>query len=207
MSVDLERLVDLDDLDAEQTGRLRRVHALLVTAGPPVELPPGLAGPPADLGGTLLELPRQRRRPLATLLVAAAVAAACFGGGYVLANQAHRSAIHVVRVVSLQGEHNSFASLASASLRVGSADSNGNWPLELTVSGLPQLQNAQARYVLMLWQYGKPSALCGTFKVGKNGTTTVTFNVPYRITRSTRWVVTEMAPGVQFPGHVVLTTS
>ena len=35
----------------------------------------------------------------------------------------------------------------------------------------------------------------------------MTFNVAYKITKSTRWVVTEMAPGAKFPGHVVMTTA
>jgi len=138
------------------------------------------------------------------LLVAATVAVACFGGGYLLANSAHsgKSAIDVVRVVPMQGvQQNSFASL-----RVGASDENGNWPVQLTVNGLPQLQDKE-RYYLMVWQNGKPVAFCGTFEVAGHGPTTVTFNVAYKITRSTRWVVTRMAPGVKFPGHVVMVTS
>ncbi len=208
MSREFEQLVDLDGLDPGEALRLRRVHDLLVGAGPPVKLPAGLASPPADLdGGHVVAFPSPRRRPAAALLLAATVAAACFGGGYLLANQAHRTTIDTIRVVPLRGEQNSFASLASASLRVGSADADGNWPVQLSVNGLKHLPSAQAHYILMLWQNGKPSAVCGTFKVGKNGTATVTFNVPYAISQSTRWVVTEMAPGIAFPGHVVMTTS
>ena len=59
----------------------------------------------------------------------------------------------------------------------------------------------------MLWENGKPKGLCGTFVVGKSGATTVLFNVPYQITKTTRWVVTEMAPGAHYPGHVVMTTA
>jgi hypothetical protein len=59
----------------------------------------------------------------------------------------------------------------------------------------------------MLWQNGKPAGICGTFKVGANGVTKVAFNVAYKITKSTRWVVTEMTPGLRYPGHVVMTTS
>jgi hypothetical protein len=201
-----EQLVDLEGLGPEDVSRLRRVHDLLVASGPPAELPAALSRPPADPDGAqVIAFEPRRRKPAALLLLAATVAAACFGGGYVLANQAHRNAIHVVRVVSLKGQHNSFASLASASLKVGSVDANGNWPIQLTVSGLPQPDNT--RYYLMLWQNGKPTALCGIFRVGQNGATKVAFNVPYKITRSTRWVVTEMAPGLHYPGHVVMTTS
>jgi hypothetical protein len=202
VSREFDQLVDLEGLGPDDLARLRRVHDLLVATGPPVELPARIARPPDGLDGArVIAFPAQRRRPAALLVLAATIAAACFGGGYVLANQAHRSSISVVRVVSLRGQQNSFASLS-----VGSADGDGNWPIELTVAGLKPLP-AKAHYYLMLWENGKPSSLCGIFKVGKNGAATVTFNVPYAITRTTRWVVTEMAPGVQFPGHVVMTTS
>ncbi len=59
----------------------------------------------------------------------------------------------------MQGQQNSFASL-----RVGSADKSGNWPIQLTVSGLKPLQD-NSRYYLMVWQNGKPVAFCGTFEV------------------------------------------
>jgi hypothetical protein len=156
-----DQLVDIEGLEPDDVSRLRRVHDLLVAAGPPADLPTSLRRPPADLDGAqILEFPARRRRPAALLIIAATVAAACFGGGYIIANQAHTTAaIHVVRVVSLEGEHNS---LASASLSVGSADVDGNWPIELKVSGLPQPQNA--RYYLMLWRNGKPGGICGTFR-------------------------------------------
>ena len=201
MSANFDQMVDLEGLGPEDVVRLRKVHDMLVAAGPPADLPARLNAPPAELdGGEVIAFPSRRRRPLVVALLAATVAAACFGGGYVLANQAHSTTIHAVRVVSLSGEQNSFASL-----RVGSADGDGNWPVQLTVSGLPQPQNV--RYYLMLWENGKPKGLCGTFVVGKSGATTVLFNVPYKITKTTRWVVTEMAPGAHYPGHVVMTTA
>lgn len=202
MSRELASLVELDGLSPEQQARLRRVHDLLVEAGPPAEFPGALFEPPAP-EAAVVPLPARRRR-VGVLLIAAAVAAVCFGSGYLLADQAHRSAARIVQVVSLQGagQQDSFASL-----RVGSTDSNGNRPVQLTVTGLPQLANGSARYVLVLSQKGRPSSLCGTFKVGANGPTTVSFSVPYAITKDTRWIVTEMAPGVQFPGQVVMTSS
>jgi hypothetical protein len=205
VTADFDQLVDLTDLSPEERARLLRVHELLVAAGPPAELPSALARPPEQPDDAeVVPLSGQRRRPLATLLIAAAVAAACFGGGYVLANQAHQTgSIHVVRIVPMQGvgQQNSFASL-----RVGSSDANGNWPIQLTVAGLPALQQKE-RYYLMVWQNGRPAAFCGTFEVAHRGSTTVTFSVAYKITKSTRWVVTRMAPGVKPPGHVVMTTT
>jgi hypothetical protein len=200
---EFEDLVELAGVAPDEQARLRRVHGLLVAAGPPAELPAALLRPP-ELGGAEVVRLAQRRRPVAALLIAAAVAIVCFGSGYLLANQAHPGTTAVARVVTLQGagQHDAFASL-----RVGSADSDGNWPMQLTVSGLPALASAQSRYFLMLWEDGKPSSLCGIFKVGRDGSATVSFSVPYAINRSTRFVVTEMAPGSQFPGHVVMTSS
>jgi hypothetical protein len=200
---DFDELFDLDDLGSLDRERLRRVHDLLVAAGPPEELPAKLTAPPVDVGSaaTVTRLPSRRRRTGMAVLIAAVVAGACFAGGYVLANQAHRSSIHVVEVVPLMGQQDSFASL-----RIGSADHSGNWPIELSETGLPPLQSNGA-YVLMVSQNGKPARPCGTFEVNAHGTTTVTFSVPYKITKSTRWSVTEIAPGTTFPGHVVMTTS
>ena len=204
MTADFDQLVDLTGLGPADQARLLRVHDMLVAAGPPAELPSALSAPPAEMiapvGGTVIRFPT-RRRTGAAMLIAATVAAACFGGGYVLANQAHSSATHVFRVVQLQGQQNS-----EAALRVGSADGNGNWSIQLTVNGLKPLASTE-RYYLMVWQSGRPVALCGGFEVGGKGATTVSFNVAYKITESTRWVVTEMAPGFKYPGHVVMTTS
>jgi len=205
MTADFDQLVDLTDVSPEDRARMLRVHELLVAAGPPAELPTDLASAPDDVdgGAEVIAFPR-RRRTTAAIMIAAAVAVACFSGGYVLANQAHHTAaIDPVRVVGLSGEQNSLASL-----KVGAADENGNWPVQLTVTGLPSLHGADAHYLLMLTsQDGKPTWVCGMFKVGAHGATTVTFSVPYRITGTTKWAVTEMTPGTHFPGHVVMTTS
>jgi hypothetical protein len=204
VTADFDELVDLTGVSPEDRARMLRMHELLIAAGPPVELPQELGSAPSDVGGAkVIAFPR-RRRTAAAILIAAAVAVACFSGGYVLANQAHdsSSALHAVRIVGLSGEQNSLASL-----RVGAADANGNWPVQLTVSGLPQLHGADSHYLLMLTQNGKPTWVCGMFKVGEDGATTVTFSVPYRITGQTKWAVTEMTKGLQFPGHVVMTTS
>jgi hypothetical protein len=224
VTADFDQMVDLTGLGPHEQARLLRIHDMLVAAGPPSDLPVSLARPPAadvvagngsrsddtsllretSAGGTVVAFPA-RRRAGAAILIAATVAAACFGGGYVLANQTHKSATHVFRVVNL---HNSAQSPqnSEAALRVGAVDANGNWPIQLTVNGLKPLSST-ARYYLMVWQHGKPVAFCGGFEVGGKGPTTVSFNVAYKITKSTRWVVTEMAPGFKYPGHVVMTTS
>lgn len=204
MKRELGELIDLEGLTPDEQARLGRVHGFLVAAGPPAELPRGLLDPPETFepGAEIAPLPTRRARPAFAILIAAAVAIVCFGSGYLLANQAHSSSTHVAQIVSLQGpgQRNSFASL-----RVGRADAGGNSPILLTVTGLPPLASS-ARYALMLWEGGKPSEVCGTFTVGKSGPTTVRFSVPYSITRSTRWVVTKLAAGARYPGHVVMIT-
>lgn len=190
----LEELVDLGAVKPAELARLRRVHDLLVRVGPPSEEPEAARAQAAA--------PRRRRRPaFAAVAAACAVALVSFGAGYLLASQAPPHSLRATEVVSLQGAgpRDSFASLL-----VGSADRDGNWPVTLTVTGLPQLTAASARYVLMLWRDGHPTSLCGNFKVGKVGPTTVSFTVPYPITKTTRWVVTEMASGQPFPGRIVM---
>ena len=203
MTADFDQMVDLTGVSPEDRARMLRVHELLASAGPPVELPSELEDAPSDVGGAeVIAFPR-RRRTAAAISIAAAVAVACFTGGYVLANQAHHgSSLHAIRVVGLSGEQNSLASL-----KVGAADSNGNWPVQLTVRGLPPLRGTDSHYLLMLTHNGKPTWVCGMFKVGKDGATTVAFSVPYRITGQTKWAVTKMTDGTKFPGHVVMTTS
>jgi len=203
VTADFEQMVDLTGVSPEDRARMQRMHELLISAGPPADLPSELADAPSDVGGAqVIAFPR-RRRTAAAISIAAAVAVACFTGGYVIANQAHHSSsLHAIRVVGLSGEQNSLASL-----RVGAADANGNWPVQLTVQGLPPLHGTDSHYLLMLTQNGKPTWVCGMFKVGKDGATTVTFSVPYRITGQTKWAVTEMTDGLKFPGHVVMTTS
>ena len=205
MSQDFEDLVDLTGVGAEDEAKLRRVHQMLIAAGPPADLPVELAKP-VPVGGQVVSLAEhaKRRRPVAAVLIAATVAVACFGGGYVLATQARSdsSAINVIRIVPLQGvQQNSLASLS-----VGSSDQNGNWPLQLTVSGLPQLKG-EARYYLVVKQGDGRGVLCGSFEVAPHGSTTVTFNVAYKVKPSTQWIITRMAPGVKYPGELVMQTA
>lgn len=196
MTPRLEELVDLGLVTPAELARLRGVHDLLLRVGPPAD------EPVAARAQARPAAPRWRRRPaLAAVAAACAVALVSFGSGYLLASQAPPHSLRATEVVSLQGAgpRDSFASLL-----VGSADRDGNWPVTLTVTGLPQLTAASARYVLMLWRDGHPTSLCGNFKVGKVGPTTVSFTVPYPITKTTRWVVTEMTSGQSFPGRIVM---
>jgi len=76
---------------------------------------------------------------------------------------------------------------AHASLVVYRIDSAGNWPMRMTVSGLPTLAQGKT-YTLWLTKKGALQAPCGTFTVGK-GTTTVRLNAPYKLREYSGWVV------------------
>ena len=200
---DLRDLIDFDDLDPEEELRLLRTHDLLLQAGPPAELPPGLVRPGATPTADVVPFP-VKRRPLVALLIAAAIAAAAFGGGYLFghskAKPAGFSAAHVVDMHPVNG-----ATGQLAVLKVASPDSVGNWPMEMTVRGLPQQSERKAYYELWLTKHGKPLALCGTFRV-HGDTTTVRFSVSYQVRKYDGWVVTAQVPGHAEPGKVVLTT-
>ena len=174
----------------EERERLRRVHDLLITAGPPPELSPQLASPPA-VGAEVRFLPRRRKQALA--LIAAAVIAAAFGIGYLVGNRG--SSVQTGRIVAMHG----VGRLASAtgSIRVGEPDEYGNWPLVFTVHGLRKLPKG-GWYVLYLTRHGKRLAPCGTFNAD-GGQMTVRLSVAYDLKRYSGWVVTARVRGKESP--------
>lgn len=92
---------------------------------------------------------------------------------------------------------------ASAWIGVGHRDASGNWPLEMTVRGLPRLP-ANAWYELYLTKRGKPDVLCGSFRTGASAVTRVRLNAPSDLDEYTGWIVTAGRPG---PGRPVLLTT
>src|SRR5436305_9573448 len=77
--------VDTEGLGPEEEARLRRIHALLVQAGPPPDLPPALERTPEAAEAEIVQFPLlPRRRWVAAALVAATVTILAFGGGYLL---------------------------------------------------------------------------------------------------------------------------
>ncbi len=188
------------DIPAEERERLEHVHDLLVTAGPPAELTPELERGPT-LAMTLGRSGRRGGRRRVMLLAAAILAlAAVFMGGYVAGNSGD----------SLAGSHTlkldgtSRAPGALASLVVKNADAAGNWPMQLSATGLPKLP-AHGYYEVFLTRNGKPWAPCGSFIV-KSATTAVSvrLNAPYDLRRGDSWVVTRQMPGDRAAGPVVL---
>lgn len=163
------------DLPPGERDRLRRVHDLLVAAGPPPEMP----RLPASLQvGTL-----PRRRAVA-LLIAAALTLAAFGAGWLLRGTSDD--FDVRRAVPMSSTSN--APDATGLIELGYADDEGNWPMLVTVRGLKPLPD-NGYYELLLTRDGKPVAVCGSFKVKREGETTVRLGASYDLRNFDGWVI------------------
>ena len=128
---DFDELVGRDVPD-EERARLLRAHRLLVEAGPPPELSPELDSVPwpEDSQAPLFR-PKPKQKQHRRLLLAAAIATA-IGMGFVLGQSTSSSSMETVRVVQLAGTP--LDSDARATLKLGRADSNGNWPMMVSPS-------------------------------------------------------------------------
>jgi hypothetical protein len=189
-----------DEGTPEELGKLRRAHDLLIAAGPPPELSPRLAEPPRAREGERFGWWHARRNQWAFGL-AAVVAAATFGVGYLVGNHGtpeYNAAFKPIPMHALASNSD-----ASASIAVGERDAVGNWPLLVKVSGLRQLPQKQW-YELYLTSKGKLAAYCGSFSVNEDGRATVQFSIPYRLKRFDGWIVTTSVKQKNRP--VLLTT-
>jgi Anti-sigma-K factor rskA len=195
-------MVDREGLASDDEARLRRVHDLLVQAGPPPDLPPSLERPPtAPAEAEVVQFPLLPRRRWTMAAVAAiAVVVLAFGGGYLVGHGKTKPAeFATTRALPMHGGN------ALAVLRLASKDGAGNWSMQLEINNLPTQQDPRAYYELWLTKNGKPVAPCGSFRVNAR-TTTVRLSVPYSLERFDGWIVTRQDAGVHTPGPVVLTT-
>ena len=201
----MSRVPDFDelvgaDVDPVERERLQHVHELLLKAGPPPELSPEIeAGP--TLAMTLQRAPRRVRHRVALLAAAIALVAVAFLAGYIAGNGKGDglSSGHTLSLVGTKA-----APGALASLRIQPADPAGNWPMQLTATGLPKLP-AHGYYMVYLVRNGKPYAPCGTFVVaGTTHGTSVWLNAPYRLKPGDTWVVTKQMPDKRDVGPIVL---
>jgi len=172
-----------DVADAAERERLRRVHELLLSVEPPPELSPSLQAAPVPEPVRLL--PRRRRQALA--LLAAALAAAAFGAGWLAG--ARSDDVQLARTIAMQGVGESRGSFATIELLPQDAEENGNWPLRVLVRGLAPSKDRTDYYELWLTKDGKLADSCGRFLVHE-GLTTVMLSVPYGLRRYDGWVVT-----------------
>jgi len=199
----LDELVGADMTGAERE-RLQRAHDMLLEAGPPPELTPMLEDP--NLGMTIGKR-RRATRPRAMLLLAAALAIfVVFFAGYGVGN--HRSGKNTggpVIAQALKGTSN--VPQAEGALRVWSSRDGNNWPMTLSVVGLPKLP-PHTYYEVYLLRDGKIQGwgLCGAFSVGGSNASdiTVTLTSPYPLEKGDSWVVTRPGVGGNEPGQTVL---
>jgi hypothetical protein len=198
---EFDDLVDSTGLGPDEEARLRRMHELLVQAGPPPDLPPALDRAPDPAGAEVVPFPLlPRRRWVAGALIAATLTLIAFGGGYLIGHSKTKpTAFATHRVVPMHGSN------ALAVIRLGNRDGAGNWPMELQVTGLAKQPNRAAYYELWLSRNGKPTAPCGSFRVNTK-TTTLRLSVPYAITNFDGWIVTRQPAHDHAPGAVVLST-
>jgi hypothetical protein len=197
-SPDFDALVG-GEVSGDERERLRRTHELLVQSPPPPELSPELEKVPwpeealRPLG--LIRTPRQRqgRSWFQVALAAAAVLVVGFFIGQAFGSRS--SSFTTTRVIRMHGT--GAAPHAFAAVDLGQPGGDRNWPMEVTVTDLPQAQNG-GHYDLWLSLHGKPIALCGTFNTHITGDTSVRMSAAYDLTelKFDGWIVTRHTPGV-----------
>lgn len=200
MTPDFDEIVGLDVERAERE-RLRRVHDLVVQAGPPPELAPELEKGPT-LAMTLGRPKTRATRKVALLAATLSLLATAFLVGYLAGNRG--SGLASPRVLELKGT--AAAPRAFASLQLLPADPAGNIPMTLSATRLPQSGPREYYEVWLVRAGGKVWAPCGSFvaKGGDEEAVRVTLNAPYRPKPGDTWVVTRDRWGTPGRGTVVL---
>jgi Anti-sigma-K factor rskA, C-terminal len=185
---DLRELVGTDVPDPELE-RLRTADTALRATPAPPEISDSLTQRVLAIPGTRRS--RDRRRLLAGLGIAAAIAGAAFGIGLWVGDG---SETPVAEVITLEATPNA-PSEARMVLEVLPRDDAGNWAMTADVRGLPALP-AGGFYEVWIAADGKLVATCGRFVVGENGRAdNVWLNAPYPLTHYDRWVVVSVLPG------------
>ena len=199
----LDELIGTETTGAERE-RLQHVHDQLLEAGPPPELSDTLeAGP--TLGMSLGKQQGRRTKPRVMLLLAAALGVVIvFFAGYTLGGNGknhHGTALAIAQ--QLNGT--ALVPKAQGTLQVWTSPDGHNWPMTLTVVGLPELA-PNTRYEVYLLRHGTLGGSCGAFRVGSKpqDPVTVTLTSPYQLEQGDRWVVTRPGPGGAEPGRTVL---
>lgn len=183
----------IEGLDPDEAVELERAHAALLEVGAPPELPPTLHDPP-EPGGA----PGVRRYRFTALATALAVGAVLFAAGYVVGGGGAPE--QAVSTVSLTG-----VDAATADLVVLGRDTAGNWPIELTVRGLPALEAGQAYELRVISAAVGGSAgpvPVGRFRTPAGRSVTVRLSTPVDVADGATWIIGRASR----PGEALLRT-
>jgi len=172
--------VDESGLDPVEHDRLRNVHELLIAAGPPPELSVQLEAPPRR--DAVRTRPRRRLRLVA---IAASFGVLAFGVGYLAGGGPDYETFGQVTMTGTTA-----AAGARATIDVFDADAAGNWPMEITVTGLNPPPSGKP-YEVWLTRDGARLAQCGSFLADPDGTTRVPMNAPFKLRDYDGWIVVE----------------
>jgi hypothetical protein len=199
----LDELIGTEATGAERE-RLQHAHEMLLEAGPPPELSDTLeAGP--TLGMTFGKKKRARKPRVMLLLAAALAVVVVFFAGYTLGGNGTSKGHDTSLAIAQQLKGTSIVPQAQGTLQVWTSQDGHNWPMTLTVVGLPQLA-PHSYYEVYLVRHGKLGGSCGLFRVGGSpqDPVTVTLTSPYQLQQGDSWVVTRPGQGGMEPGPVVL---
>jgi hypothetical protein len=201
LSPDFDELVGTEATGAERK-RLREAHDLLLRAGPPPELTPKLkAGPNPGVARMQRRRRTVKRRSL-VLLAAALSIGLVFAAGYAVSSHRGGSTASAGIVKTLELKGTAAVPGAQAELDVWQRR-DGNWPMTLSVKGLPKLP-PRTYYEVYLFRDGHPWASCGSFVVsGSSQALRVSLNAPYKLHKGDSWVVTRQVAGSE-PGKTVM---
>jgi hypothetical protein len=185
---DLRHLVG-DGVPEPELERLKEVDALLRATPPAPEVP-------ASLTEAVLAIPGRtgdsRRRLVAEVALAAALAAATFGVGvWVGGGSAVPSpAEQVVLEATPQAPPDAWMVID-----VFPVDEAGNWKMAADVHGLPPLPEG-GYYEVWMTKGDTLASPCGRFAVDQEGQAQrVWLNGPYEFDQYDRWVVVRVLPG------------
>ena len=192
-----------DDLPPDEAARLERVHALLVQAGPPPELPPELNDAPLPGREPVTPFLPKRRRGF-SLALAATIGLLAFSLGTLWGRE--DADFDSTRIVQMRGVGEERDALAS--IEIGDSDDGGNYPMLVKVRGLERLGKRGSYYELLLMKDGEPVYSCGVFNVRDDAEPTeVHISVPYRLDNDSwydGWTVVRVEDGRR--GDTLMTT-
>ncbi len=182
MTPDFDEIVG-DEGSPEEREELRRVHELLVAATPP----PSLDRPPHRAFRGRFSIPRSWALGAVGLAGAASIAIGLAVGSTIGSGGFHTGFTRPMHGVGS-------TRTASALIKVGNEDGNGNRPLLMSVRALPTLPRG-TWYRLYLTKKGKPVVLCGLFQTGRSGNAHVHMNAPGDLEEYDGWIVSAVSPG------------